>query len=31
MPDRIISGDSHIDIAYLPTDLFVSAAPPPPT
>ncbi len=27
MPDKLISGDNHIDLTYLPPDLWSSAAP----
>ena len=27
MPDRLISGDNHIDLTYLPPDLWSSQAP----
>ncbi len=27
MPDKLISGDNHIDLTYLPPDLWSSLAP----
>ena len=27
MPEKLISGDNHIDLTYLPTDLWSSRAP----